>query len=275
MAATRGDGPAAKRESRPELARIARPEIQNQARVDKHLVSVLTPTSFEAEQYRTLRSMLEQEAKADRSSTILAVTSASVGEGKTTTVMNLAGTLAQAPEARVLLVDADLRRPSLESRLGLAKCQRPGLAEAILDPGLRLDDVVLGCPRFNLSVLPAGRPPAAPYELLKSPRLGELLETARQRYDSIVLDTPPVIPVPDCRLIGRWVDGFLVIVAAHRTPRLLLGEALNLMDPAKVLGLVFNQDDRPLSGYSYAYSQPASGDWAAGWRKRTIASLGP
>ena len=78
------------------------------------------------------------------------------------------------------------------------------------------------------------------------------MKEARRHYDWLVIDTPPVVPLPDCRLIERWVDGFLVVVAAHKTPRKLLAETLNLLDPAKVVGLVFNADDRPVSGY-YGY----------------------
>src|SRR5206468_2700492 len=82
----------------------------------------------------------------------------------------------------------------------------------------------------------AGQPPAAPYEVLESPRFGELISEARQKYDYVLLDTPPIVSVPDCRVIGKWVDGFLIVVAAHQTRRKLLEEALNLMEPAKVIG---------------------------------------
>src|SRR5262249_36242996 len=109
--------------------------------------------------------------------------------------------------------------------------------------------------------------------VLKLPRVGELLAAARQAYDFIVLDTPPLVAIPDCRVIEKWVDGFLVVVAAHKTPRKLLEEALNVTEPAKVIGLVFNGDDRPLSGYSYGYgygygnghSQSTNGN-KAGWK---------
>ena len=90
--------------------------------------------------------------------------------------------------------------------------------------------------RLNLSVLPAGTAETSTYELLTSPRLEALLAEARAHYDYVLIDTPPLVLVPDCRLIGRWVDGFLVVVAAHKTPRRLLAEGLNLLDPAKVLG---------------------------------------
>src|SRR5262249_26788321 len=102
-------------------------------------------------------------------------------------------------------------------------------------------------------VVSAGTLPSTPYEVLKLPRVGELLAAARQAYDFIVVDTPPLVAVPDCRVIEKWVDGFLVVVGAHKTPRKLLEEALSVMEAAKVIGLVFNGDDRPLSGYPYGY----------------------
>ena len=224
--------------------------------VEDHLVSLLTPSSFAAEQYRTLRHLIEQLHKS-ADLTVMTISSPAVGDGKTTTAINLAGALAQAPEARVLLVDVDLRRESMLKQLGLVDADSPGLVDAILNPALPLEHVAQPCPPFNLSVVAAGRRPAAHYELLKSPRLGELLGEARRQYDYVLLDTPPLVPIPDSRVIGKWVDGFLVVVAAHRTPRKLLEEALNVIEPAKIVGLVFNSDDRPLSGYSYGDHYPS------------------
>jgi capsular exopolysaccharide synthesis family protein len=214
------------------------------------MVSLVTPNTFEAEQYRTLRHMIEQ-LHTSAGVSIIACTSPAGGDGKTTTAINLAGALAQAPDAKVLLVDADLRRPCIARELTLSDDAGPGLVGAIVNRNLTLEDVVRRRPPFTLSILPAGSTVANPYELLKSPRLGELMEEARRRYDYVVLDTPPVVTIPDCRAIARWVDGFVVIVAAHRTPRKLLEETLNSMEPAKVIGLIFNGDDRPLSGYYY------------------------
>jgi Mrp family chromosome partitioning ATPase len=87
--------------------------------------------------------------------------------------------------------------------------------------------------------------------VLKSPRLGELLAEARRRFSYIIVDTPPLVSVPDCRVIGKWVDGFLIVVTAHRTARKLLEESLNVMEPTKIVGLVFNGDDRHLSRKAY------------------------
>ena len=230
--------------------------------VDDHLVSLIAPGAFEAEQYRALRHIVEQLHKS-RDLRILAVSSPGVGDGKSTTAINLAGALAQAPEARVLLVDADLRRPSVAKLLALGGWDGPGLVNAILDPTLTLERVARPRPPFNLSVIPAGQVPASPYEILKSPRVGELLEEARRRYDYIVVDAPPLCPVQDCRVLAHWVDGFLLVVAAHHTPRRLVGEALNVVERGKILGLVFNGDDHPPSSFYGYYGYYGGGSHTA------------
>jgi capsular exopolysaccharide synthesis family protein len=233
--------------------------------VDGHLVSLVTPATFEAEQYRALRQIIE-EARVRSGVTVVAISSPSVGDGKTTTAINLAGALAQSPEARVLLVDTDLRRPSIAASLGLQATPSPGLVGAITDASLTVADIVRRRPPFNLDVLPAGDRPTAPYELLRSPRFGELLQEARRLYDYVILDTPPLVAVPDCRVIADSVDRFVVVVAAHRTPKRLVEDALSVMEPEKVIGLLFNRDDRPLSGYyNRAYGQYANGNGHRKW----------
>ena len=230
--------------------------------VDEHLVSLVAPATFEAEQYRALRYTIEQLHKA-RDLRVVAVSSPGVGDGKTTTAINLAGSLAQARDARVLLVDADLRSPSLASLLALGGPDGPGLVNAIFDSTLTLEQVARPYPPFNLSVIPAGQAPPSPYEVLKSPRLGDLLEEARRRYDYIVLDAPPLCPVQDCRVIAHWVDDFLLVVAAHHTPRRLVNEAFNVVERGKMLGLVFNGDEHPISSYNGYYGHYGPGPGAA------------
>lgn len=241
----------------------------SRGKIDPHLVSLLAPSSFEAEQYLVLRHIVEQKHR-EAGLRVVALTSASVGDGKTTTAINLAGALAQAPNVRVLLVDMDLRRGAVSDHLGLGDTRGSGLADAILDPNRSLADIARHSSSFNLCVVPAGSCPAAPYEALKSQRLGELIVEAGQRFDYVVLDTPPVVPLPDCRVIDKWVDGFVMIVAAHKTPRKLLEEALAIMDPAKLLGLVFNGADRPFAGYYRYYSRYApspNGHRSSWWRR--------
>lgn len=265
------------RPQRPDPPRAPDAPGEFHGHVEEHLVSLLAPTSFEAEQYRSLRHVVEQLHRTAELS-VVAVASPSVGDGKTTTALNLAGALSQAPDARVLVIDADLRQPSIATYLGLEDPDHRGLVEAILDPNLTLDDVVRRRTPFNLHVLPAGSRPSAPYEVLKSPRLSHLLAQARQQYDYIVLDTAPLVPFPDCRVIGKWIDGFLLVVRANKTARKLLEEGLGVMDQAKVLGLIFNGDDRLLSArYPNAY-QPTNPGRQGGWwnrkAKRLRASVG-
>ena len=130
--------------------------------------------------------------------------------------------------------------------------------DAILYPALSLKDVVLHYPPFNLSFLLAGQTLISPYDALKLPRLGDLLAEARQRYDIIVVDTPPLIPLADCRFIEQWVDGFLLIVSAYKTPRKLLEDAMRVVDPSKLIGLVLNKDEYIGRGYYSHYSYAAS-----------------
>ncbi|HSE05567.1 MAG TPA: hypothetical protein VLK35_15570, partial [Methylomirabilota bacterium] len=156
-----------------------------------------------------------------------------------------------------------------------------GLVDAILDPNVTLADVVLPRSPFNLNVVLAGQTPPSPYEVLKSPRLGALLDEARRHYDFIVLDTPPLAPVQDCRVVARWVDGILVVVAADHTPRALLDAALDALDPAKVIGLVFNGYDQLLAGryvshytsYSLSPARPGAATGRLARFTRRVGSL--
>jgi len=236
--------------------------------VEEHLVSLCNPRSFEAEQYRVLRHVVETLRKNTNLGVVVAVTSPEAGDGKTTTSINLAGALAQSSQARVLLADFDFRRPKVAPRLGMDGSRR-SLVDVLEEPRLRLEDAVKHLPRFNLSVLPAGSAVGF-YELLKSPRVEALLEEARRRYDFIILDAPPFVPVPDCRLLAEWIDGFLIVVAAHRTPRGLLAETVKLIDLAKVVGVVFNGDDTLRRGgyyQSYYNNVDAEPPGVARWRR--------
>lgn len=233
--------------------------------LDEHLVNLVTPASFEADQYRNLRHEMQRTHPTKK---LIAVTSAVDGDGKTTTAINLAAALAEAPEARTLLWDLDLRTPSVGNRLGLS-AQSPSLADLILEPTLRPDDVIRRHPRFRLSILPAGPASTVPYKLLKHPRMAEILREVHQQYDYIVFDTPPLLPVPDSRLVADLMDGFIIVVGAQRTTRKLLGDVLALANASKILGIVFNRDDRPLHGY-YRYYHGCGYDEGrarrGGWR---------
>lgn len=219
----------------------------------QELVSFLAPTSLEADQYRMLRHAVER-ARQESGWRVFGITSAGANDGKTITTLNLAGSLAQSSSTRVLVVCADLHRETVSEYLGLDRRQ-PGLAEAIGNEDFGLADAVRRLDALNISILPPGEVASKPYELLASPRFGALLNDARRTYDYVLVDTPPVAPLADCRLLGRWVDGFILVVAANKTPRKLLGEALRMLDSEKVLGTVFNGDAQPLSPYYGYYSR--------------------
>jgi capsular exopolysaccharide synthesis family protein len=239
------------------------------------LVSLIAPTSLEADQYRALRHTIERKHR-ESGCQVFGITSPGASEGKTITTLNLAGSLAQSRHSRVLVADADFHRPSVGNYLGLAP-NRPGLAETIVDADANPLDAVQQPNGSNLSIIPSGVNRSGVYELLNAPRLGTLIQAWRQDFDYVLIDTPPVVPLPDCRLLSQWVDGFIIVVAAHKTPRRMFGEALRLLDPAKIIGTVFNGDDRPLSPYSnyYGYSPaPTVPERVAGseggWWKRTL-----
>jgi len=219
--------------------------------VDPHLLPLLTPDAFEAEPYRVLAHLIGQ-MHTEAGLHVLALSSPSSGDGKTSTAINLAGTLAQEPKIRVLLVEAELRRPSIARYLGI-RHTTAGIIAMLLDPTLSLERAVQHCRPFKFDVLLAEHASASPYDLLKLPRFGALLHEARKHYDYVIVDTPPLLPFADCRLIEKWIDGLLVVVAAHETPRKLLAEALEIADPTKLVGLVLNKDDQQATRYNHAY----------------------
>jgi capsular exopolysaccharide synthesis family protein len=232
-------------------------------RFDPCLVSLTDPASFAAEQYQGLRMTVEQ-LKQLRDVRLIAVTSPNAGDGKTVTAINLAGVLARGSDARVALIDADLRRPEIATRLGIGTAVARGLVDAVADDRVGLDDVTHRIEGINLAVVPAGVTRLPIHEILRSPRLERLVQEARERYDFVVLDTPPLLPVFDAAMVAKLVDGLLVVVAANHTPRKLLAEALTHLDPSKVLGIVFNRDNQSLlSSYRSSYRGYFSGSAGA------------
>src|SRR5437667_9099541 len=230
--------------------------------VNDRLVTLLTPNSFAGEQYRTLRHLVEK-MHTDTGVSVVGVSSPSIGDGKTTTAINLAGALAQARDTKVLLIDMDLRRPALNGQLGLRGFNPKGVV-AVLGAGASLDDVIVELPMFNLSIIPSGPRQSAPYELLTSSRLHQMMDEARRRFDYVIVDTPPVIAVPDCRVISSGVDGFLIIVNAHKTPTRMLGETVTVLGQSKVLGPTFNPKDQPMADTPYnSYGPNSSPGWPA------------
>jgi protein-tyrosine kinase len=210
-------------------------------RLDDHLVSLLEPTSHAAEQYRAVRLAIET-FRHERGTRTVGITSPGRGDGRTITALNLAGALAQASDARVVLVEADLRHPGVARALGLPSAR--GLSTYLLDANMGVDAVVGRPGGVAFAVVPAGTASSMPYELLKSPRLAGLLAALRDRFDYVVVDTPPALPYPDVGILRDLVDGFVVVVRANRTPREMLRDCMNVVGRQRGLGLIFNDDER-------------------------------
>jgi capsular exopolysaccharide synthesis family protein len=214
---------------------------------DTHLVSLTNPGSFAAEQYQNLRMKIER-LRQTRALRVIAVTSPGASDGKTVTSINLAAALARGSAARVLLIDGDLRRPEIAHQLHL-DTDRAGLADLMSNAQVSTEQAIRPVDPFNIDVIPAGVVTSPIHDMFRSERLPQLLNQVRDRYDYVIIDTPPLVPVVDSALLARAVDGVLLVVSANKTPRRLLEEALNQLDAAKVVGIVFNNDDRPLYGY--------------------------
>ena len=230
--------------------------------IDDHLVSLLEPTSFAAEQYRAVRLAIET-AHRERGTRVVAVASPGRGDGKTITVLNLAGALAQDSGARVVLVEADLRHPSVSRYLGLPAGR--GLSSYLPDATMALDAVLQRPSSIAFTVITAGTASSMPYELLKSPRLAALITELRQQFDYVLVDTPPALPNPDVGILRDLVDGFVLVVRANRTPRETLSDTLGVLGRQRTLGLVFNDDDR---------TGLANGQSESGWRRFVPRPLG-
>ncbi len=222
--------------------------------IDDHLVSLLEPTSLAAEQYRTVRLHIETLHR-ERGLKLIAISSPSRGDGKTLSAINLAGALAQAPDAKVVLVEVDVRHPGVGQYLGLSAAR--GLSSFLLDQSTAVESIIERPSGVGFAVVVAGPASSMPYELLKSPRLTALFSALRERFDYVVVDTPPVLPFPDVGILRDLVDGFLLVVRANRTPREMVRDSLATIGQPRVLGVVFNDDERT--------AVEVNGD-GAGWR---------
>ena len=221
-------------------------------RVDRHLVSVTAPISMEAEQYQALRVKLERLQRA-RDLKVVAITSPGARDGKSVTAANLAAALARGGYTRVLLIEADMRRPARPRYLGLDDSPAGSLSQLLADSSAALAASIQRHDSLPFDLLLAGAATTPVGELLRSGRLEPVIREAREQYDFVVLDTPPLGPVSDCALLARYVDGVLLVVSAHVTQRKQLEAALNHLEPNAVLGIVFNRDDRPVFSYRHSY----------------------
>lgn len=211
--------------------------------MDDHLVTLTDPKSIAAEQYRVLRSRIEH-LSLDKGFRTFVITSAMVGEGKSTTAANLALSMAHSKDKRVVLVDCDLRRPTLHTLLGVR--MKEGVVDVLEEKAalqsalVPIQDPSLPNPLY---FLPAGRTNSVSPEWLSSAKMEKLIATLSQQFDFVFFDTPPILPLADSAVLGGKVDGSLLVIRAGKTSLEVLTMAMETIDLQNWVGVILNGVD--------------------------------
>jgi capsular exopolysaccharide synthesis family protein len=207
------------------------------------------PQSIIAEAYRTLRTNI-QYSSFDKEIRTIVVTSSEPGEGKSTTSGNLALSFAQA-EKRTIIIDCDLRKPALHKQFRISNLV--GLSDVLIGK----EKINVAVHKYNdyLSVLPSGKLPPNPAEMLASKSMSRLLQELREYFDIIILDSAPLHAVTDAQILSTKADGVIVVVRAEKTKRNTVIESKSLLDKvgANILGVVLNGVENSRKKYYYYY----------------------
>jgi capsular exopolysaccharide synthesis family protein len=216
---------------------------------EQRMVALAAPDSTGAEMFRVLGTRLAHLQKKRRLQKLL-ITSSTVDEGKSVVAVNLAFTLARRPNERTLLIEADLRRPSVSALL--TSSHLPGISEWN-DGKMALEDSLYQVRDLPLWFLPAGKPMDEPLHLLESGKFAKMLETISSSFDWVLLDATPILPMADSTSLSRLCDGVLVVVRDGFTRRKILNKALDCIEKSKLLGTVFNQASMLNIDYDHYY----------------------
>lgn len=214
----------------------------------KNLITFKNPKSRAAEAFRTLRTNL-QFSNLDSSIKSMVVTSSGPSEGKSTIMINLAITIAQSGK-KVVVVDCDLRRPTVHKKLGLPNSE--GLTNLLIQDK-KIDELVLPTNVPNLFVLTSGPTPPNPAELLGTKKMKLVLAELNKVFDMVLIDAPPVIAVTDAQILSTAVDGTIIVASYGHTDKFGLTKTKELLDKvgAKVLGVVLNKVPERSEHYYY------------------------
>ena len=215
--------------------------------IDKNMVTLLKPQSFEAEQFKILRTNLLFPSSGRSPRTIM-VTSAVPDEGKSLIAANLAISIAQSIQEYVLLIDCDIRRPCIHTQFGFGAV--PGLSDH-LSKGIPVSSLLLKTKVKKLSILPGGTLLQNPAELVSSQQMSKLLQEVKYRYSDrfIVIDSPPPKLTAEASALSRQVDGVLLVIEYGRTSREMVSDLVNTMGKEKIIGVVFNKIDMRFAHY--------------------------
>ena len=231
-------------------------EVRQRPQTSKSLFPIQDPHSMAAEQYRILRARILSFGKLKNMRTIL-VTSCLPEEGKSTVSSNLAICIANGINEHALLIDCDLRRPTIHSIFGLNR--NAGLSNYLNDD-ISLPQTLNKTEVKKLTIIPAGTPPGNPSELLSSQKMKDLIEEVKTRYDNryIIFDSTPVHQTPDPTFLAQHIDGIILVVKAGKTNREIIIKTVESIGREKILGVVFNMAQEPIKSYyhnnDYYYS---------------------
>ena len=211
-------------------------------------ISEIAPSSQEVETFRRLRTNIRASELSDGAVALL-ITSPTPGEGKTTIACNLAITMAQAG-SRTILIDADLRRPSINR---IFKLNNESGLSSYLQGGLSLDDVIQVSSLPGLSIIPSGPIPTNPSELLESDYFSQLIEELKKRFDRIIFDSPPAGPLTDATIIGSLVDGIILVISSGQVDKKFIISTKQQLERGGVgiYGVVLNNINMSLRSYHY------------------------
>jgi polysaccharide biosynthesis transport protein len=226
-----------------------------QPAIDASVITAHRPASRFAEVFRGLRTALRFSATGSACG-VIQVTSANPRDGKTTVATNLAVSAAQSGK-RVLIIDGDLRRPRVDAAFGIKA--ETGLVE-VLAGDAELLDTVCESSIENLWLLPCGKKPSNPAEILSSPEFEQLVEMVREHYDLVIIDSPPILAVSDPMIIAPRVDGVLLTVriTKHGRPEVIQAREILTSLDVKILGVVVNGSGKNV-GYGYGYGRKSYG----------------
>jgi exopolysaccharide/PEP-CTERM locus tyrosine autokinase len=242
-------GPKEEKMERPKM--VHEPIRPNRMRPHRPLVSLSQPGSLGAEQFRRLRTHVLKLNIPDPPKTIM-VTSATEGEGKTFVAANLAAGIAHDLHFHALLVDCDLRNPTLSQWFGVQNGH--GLSDYLVGRG-QLSELLIRTEMQKLSILTGGSAQEKPAELIGSKKMEALVQELKSRYTDryIILDATPLLATTEPELLARLVDGILIVVRANVTPRETIKQAIASLDPKKIMGFVLNDVTFKSSGLSRRY----------------------
>lgn len=239
------------REDEPEVS-LAR-NIVTQDKFSDSLVTLSAPESVDAQNFKILRGQIlfPRDREAPRS---ILVTSALPGEGKTFVASNLATTMALSVDEHVFLIDADMRRPQIHRLFGFGNAT--GLHDFLIGDK-DLDELVVKTGIEKLSILPAGRMPRNPSELLSSNMMAQFLEEAKAKDKDrfIIVDAPPSHITAEVKYLSSHVDGIIFVVMAQKSPRKDIAKAMENLGRDKILGIVFNGCNQVRKDYYKYYEK--------------------